>query len=133
MVNEREPPRRSPRLMTPGESSIERDNEGAESLDEESHGEEYSLPPEQNSNSDVTPSPTIHQTPPPPPTFTYPIMTEYTAPTTVSSSLSDVSKIKKLKGPDDWVEWNRNLESLLAPQLSANWNVMGVRDEGMII
>ena len=113
MVNERERPRRSPRLMTPGESSTERDNEGAESLDEESQGEEYSLPPEQNSNSDVTPSPTIHQTPPPPPTFPYPIMTEYTAPTTVTSSLSDASKIKKLNGPDDWVEWNRNLEGHL--------------------
>ncbi|MCJ1427119.1 hypothetical protein MMC29_005022 [Sticta canariensis] len=39
-------------------------------------------------------------------------MTEYVAASSMASSLSDASKIKKLNGPDDWVEWNRNLGHL---------------------
>ena len=31
----------------------------------------------------------------------------------MASSLLNASKIKKLNGPDDWVEWNRNLEGHL--------------------
>ncbi|MCJ1429180.1 hypothetical protein MMC29_007093 [Sticta canariensis] len=40
-------------------------------------------------------------------------MTEYMAASSMASSLSDASKIKKLNGADDWVEWNRNLEGHL--------------------
>ena len=113
MVNEREPPRQSQAsLMTPGESSVERDDERTETFEEESQGEEYSSPRERNSDSDVAPLPSIHLPPPPLP-LTYPIMTEYVAPHGVASSLSEASKIKKLNGPDDWVEWNRSLEGHL--------------------
>ncbi|MCJ1425489.1 hypothetical protein MMC29_003389, partial [Sticta canariensis] len=114
MVNERVPPRRSPRLLTPGDSNTEGDNdENTEIFETGSHpGEEYVLPAEQNPNSEVPPSPPLHQTPPPP-TFTYPIMTKYVAASSMASSLSDASKIKKLNGPDYWVEWNRNLEGHL--------------------
>ncbi|MCJ1427239.1 hypothetical protein MMC29_005142, partial [Sticta canariensis] len=101
-------------LLTLGDSNTEGDNDKiTEIFETGSHpGEKYVLPAEQNPNSEVLPSPPLHQTPPPP-TFTYPIITEYVAASSIASSLSDASKIKKLNGPDDWVEWNRNLEEHL--------------------
>ena len=33
--------------------------------------------------------------------------------TSVTSALNEAAKIKKLNGPDDWVEWNRKLRGHL--------------------
>ena len=113
MVNQIGAPRRSPRFqLTPADSSSNTDTDtgtvvpgdSSQHMEEQAEGSEYSLPSEQYQDlPPLPPSPSTH-----PLTF-YPTMSD----TSVTSSLNEAAKIKKLNGPDDWVEWNRKLRGHL--------------------
>lgn len=129
MVNQREASRvsaRPPRSLTPATASAETDTdtdavipedsfsrvEGLADQQAESEGsehslpfeQEYSLPPEHHQDSgkeeDFPPPPSSPLSPPTHSLTFYPAMTE----TSVTSSLIEAAKIKKLNGPDDWVK-----------------------------
>lgn len=77
---------------------------------------EYSVPLEYNHESDEE---DLSPLPPSPPTIFYPVSMSDSS---ITSALNEAAKIKKLNGPDDWVEWNRKLRGHL--EMVSLWEVL---------
>lgn len=139
MVNEREVPRAS-RLQTPADSESAEDSDyqsdqgtqvpkGFQSTErsdgtadgqldrqEDSDPETYSSPPEHRNLSEEEDSNLLPSPPQSPIALPLPPTTHYSAgmsDSSITSALNKASDIKKLNGPEDWVEWNRHLKGHL--------------------